>query len=210
VKSAPFCLALLLLARNLSAETPPADTAFLDQPFPADFPWDIVADHDPTQKGPVTKTAGVNLTSFAGFIDRLQRLTGKKMILSDDLADWMQRHGPESWGNSWRGPGDAKTVRPFFEALCREMNLAWRYDAGRDGICLQPRWKRDDTRTAAQLVQVLLRADPSSCRLRSIPGKPKSRSAGAPISMPCSASLKTIPPPPNFAFIIPSRAAQER
>jgi len=115
-----------------------SDSAFLDQALPVGF-----------------AESEVKITSFREAITLLAQLTGKKIVLPEGIADWLNERPEKIWQASTTVSKDEK-VQPLFEEVCRMLGMSWRYDSRKDAIFLDFKWRRDDPRTTKELASALI------------------------------------------------------
>ena len=128
---------------------PKSDTAFLDRSLPRDIP--LVSSFDSYMKMTYSE---LKISSFFHGVTLLGKMSGKRVELPAALGEWPEEQTEKNWGLGL-GVEKNKKIRELFERLCFSLGLAWRYDATRDLILLNPQWQRDDPRSDEQLVDVL-------------------------------------------------------
>jgi hypothetical protein len=135
-------LAASLLGLPNRAAASSSDAGFLEQSLPSPF------------SGPDLK-----ISSFREGITLLAQLSGKRIVLPEGIADWLNERPEKNWQASTTVSKDEK-VRPVFEDVCQILGMNWRYDADKDAIFLDFKWRRDDPRTTKELVSILVDARP--------------------------------------------------
>ena len=122
--------------------TSDSGAAFLDRPLPSEF--------TPSQLKVVSFRAGITL---------LAQMTGKKVVLPEGIADWINERSDQNWEASTT-VSKGENVRPLFDEVCQMLGMCWSYDAGKDAIFLDFKWRRDDPRTTEELVSILINRKP--------------------------------------------------
>jgi hypothetical protein len=138
----------------LGAGTPEKGDVFLDKPFSEAVKREMV---------PVSTEYGIQqmlpIPSFAGGVHLLEEMSGKTVLLTEGIASWPDEQVEKNWGIQL-GAVNKQTVRELFERLCMQMGMTWEYHADQDAIILDPKWRRDDPRSAAELLAVLSKTTP--------------------------------------------------
>jgi len=101
----------------------------------------------------------LKITSFREAITLLAQMTGKKIVLPEGIANWLNERPEKIWQASTTVSKDEK-VRPLFEEVCQMLGMSWRYDLQKDSIFLDFKWRRDDLRTTKELASALIDHQP--------------------------------------------------
>lgn len=129
---------VLLVSRSLAFA---ADDSFLDRPMPMN-PFKIV--------------------SFMDWQQKMEQITGKKVVIPAGLAEYMAGH-PEAATRFSGGIGEEHgpkmeqfTPRDFLNTSWLFAGLKGHYDPARDAVVFEYSWTTTDTRSPAALVKTLL------------------------------------------------------
>src|ERR1017187_7875764 len=91
----------LLLATGIAltlpgrADLPAKEDAFLDQPLPAGLKFEQIPNFPPDGKVSNGEFLDLKITSYQDGVALLGKITGKKILLPDGLAEWLKEH-PDS------------------------------------------------------------------------------------------------------------------
>jgi len=156
-----FLTFLFLSLPLFAGETP----AFLEQPVPAAL---IRPPANPDMKS----TPSQSFLQFDSFLDRMANLqaVARRPILypagfvnfiqtKDHKSDWDK--GTEFFLSERNGSPVGSTTRDDLTSSFRALDLTWKYDGLRDAIATDFCWRRDDSRSAAELTDVLLHTNPN-------------------------------------------------
>ena len=132
------------------------DAAFLDRPLPPEIMSMVhpVSTPDPNKPGAQVQSPMIKVSSLAGAIDLLEKASGKKVILDEALGTWPGEDQEKVWGIGMGLAKDEK-ARAVFESVCGFAGLNWNYDTASGTIFVVPEWKRTDSRSEKELIQIV-------------------------------------------------------
>ena len=137
------------------------DTAFLDRPLPPEVLSMVhpVPIPDPNKPTVQVQSPMISVRSLAEAIDLLEKASGKKVVLDASLETWPGEAQENVWGLGMGVTKDEK-ARALFEQVCEFAALDWSYDAANGTILVVPQWKRTDSRSEKELIQIVGQCQP--------------------------------------------------
>jgi len=126
----------------------------------------MAADNDSFLDRPMENIDPIKVTSFTDWVEKMQKFSGKKVILPEGVADLLKNHREidarfqTTIGQEGGGKVKNFSARQFLEDLGDFSGMAGHYDAGKDAIVLEFQNKSDDPRPNAELVKILLETKP--------------------------------------------------
>jgi hypothetical protein len=139
--------------------------AFLDQPLPARF---LTSSEGLSQEAQIPKS----------YVERLQNLhsaIAKPIVLPEGLADFLAEKDRETnWAKGkvlflaegwWQSFPTKPTLRDYTQDTFAHLGLTWIFDPKQDAIIATFPWKTDDTRSGADLIQILNTTPPRTSGL---------------------------------------------
>ncbi len=139
----------------------PAPDAFLDQPIPVK-----------ALKINPDNSTWLQFNTYAEQVAKIKETVPKPIILPDGVVDFVTSIDKGyfttcGFGMMFGSITNVPTNRNFLNAACPRLEMAWSYNSTRNAIVLDFPWRRDDSRSSAELLDVLehtavLQADESS------------------------------------------------
>ncbi len=147
---AAFYLVAFLVISPTRADLAPAPDAFLDHAIPSTA----------LRTNPNNSTS-LQFKTYGEQLAKLKATIPKPITLPDGVLDFVTGIDKGyfctcEFGMIFVGVlKELPTNRNFLDAACPRLEMAWSYDPTRDAIVLDFPWRRDDSRTSAELVDVL-------------------------------------------------------
>lgn len=168
-------LRLVLLLTVLSAQTIKAETPSPAQPVAGtkSFLDERVAPElmpHPTDPS-MPHTNFSHIVAFKSFAERLKDLQAaahKPITFPDGFEEFIQTEDSQSnwdkglvlFSTERNGVPTGDILRDYLSTSLDQLTLTWKYDAARDAIITDFRWRREDPRTARELVDFLSHTRP--------------------------------------------------
>jgi hypothetical protein len=132
---------------------------FLDQPVPLE----LIPQHPHPDMPGIDFSHIPVFNSFADRLTNLQIVAQRTILYPDGFVDFIQSEdSKENWdkglvlfSSERNGYPVGNTVRDYLTASLDALTLTWKYDSSRNAITTDFKWRRDDPRTSAQLMDVL-------------------------------------------------------
>lgn len=94
--------------------------------------------------------------SWLDCLHQMEQVTGKHLVTPPDMMRFLSIHPPRWMSLSKSGGG---TMREYLDRNARCMGMRWNYDAKKDAIVLDFDWRREDSRSDAEIMQQIVSDD---------------------------------------------------